>query len=205
MAEGQVSPKGIHIETRSGDPSAVAGASILASLSNHKKDISVLPPPGSNGENMQQGPETSTLPSAGDASESCIHDVDIAGETRKGPTENNEGDGISASDFAPNDTFHLNSIGLDARIDSEAGKLSGAKYELRPLLRMLAGSSAADLDLSGSILKVFDDQREATKDLDSQDGLPASRCQAFKDGLRQGILSPSDLQFSFDNFPYYLR
>ncbi|KAM0951129.1 putative transcription factor interactor and regulator FHA-SMAD family [Dioscorea sansibarensis] len=204
MAEGQVSPKGIHIETRSGDPSAVAGASILASLSNHKKDISVLPPPGSNGENMQQGPETSTLPSAGDASETCIHDVDITSETRKGPTENNEGDGISASDFAPNDTFHLNSIGLDARIDSEAGKLSGAKYELRPLLRMLAGSSAADLDLSGSILKVFDDQREATKDLDSQDGLPASRCQAFKDGLRQGILSPSDLQVSFDNFPYYL-
>lgn len=34
--------------------------------------------------------------------------------------------------------------------------------------------------------------------------LPPSRWQTFKDGLRQGILKPKDIDVTFDNFPYYL-
>lgn len=50
IAEAQSAPmKRIHYETRSRDTSAVTGASILASLSNHRKD-SVLPPPIQKGE-----------------------------------------------------------------------------------------------------------------------------------------------------------
>ncbi|KAK7859857.1 hypothetical protein CFP56_002099, partial [Quercus suber] len=47
ILEAQSAPiKGIHIEARSGDPSAVAGASILASLSNMPKDLTILQAPG---------------------------------------------------------------------------------------------------------------------------------------------------------------
>ncbi|XP_066358331.1 uncharacterized protein [Miscanthus floridulus] len=34
--------------------------------------------------------------------------------------------------------------------------------------------------------------------------LPPSGWQAFKDGLKQEILSPKDIEVTFDNFPYYL-
>ncbi|CAD6269904.1 unnamed protein product [Miscanthus lutarioriparius] len=34
--------------------------------------------------------------------------------------------------------------------------------------------------------------------------LPPSGWQAFKDGLKQEILSPKDIDVTFDNFPYYL-
>jgi hypothetical protein len=35
--------------------------------------------------------------------------------------------------------------------------------------------------------------------------LSASGWQAFKDWLKQGILSPKDIHVTLDNFPYYLR
>ncbi|KAJ0980660.1 hypothetical protein J5N97_008915 [Dioscorea zingiberensis] len=177
MTEAHVSPvKGIQLESRSGDPSAVAGASILASLSNHRKDIPVLPPSGSNNENIHQGSEMPSLPSVCDASVIGLPDLDINGNLERAATEQNAVDGAPASDFAVNEAFQLNTI----------------------------GSSAADLDLGGNIFKVFDDQRELPKDLDSSDVLPSNRFQVFKDGLRQGILNACDLQVSFDNFPYYL-
>ncbi|KAM0948537.1 putative transcription factor interactor and regulator FHA-SMAD family [Dioscorea sansibarensis] len=176
MTETQVSPaRGIQLEARSGDPSAVAGASILASLSNHRKDIPV-PHPGSNSHNIHQGPETPTLPSVCDASDIVLPDLDINGDLERGPTDHNGVDGPPASDFAANEAFQLSTI----------------------------ESPAADLDLSGNMFKVSEDQREVRKDLDSPDVLPTNRFQIFKDGLRQGVLSACDLQVSFDDFPYYL-
>ena len=42
--------KGLQFESRSRDPSAVTGASILASLSNIQKELSLLPPPSRKGK-----------------------------------------------------------------------------------------------------------------------------------------------------------
>ncbi|XP_077219095.1 uncharacterized protein LOC143853253 [Tasmannia lanceolata] len=188
--------KGIHLETSSGDPSAVAGASILASLSNLRKDLSVLPPPAQNGEDLQQGMETPTLPST----------CEVSAEQKGGASvpSSEKASVVLPSDLAANETFHLDSIGLDSRLDEEIRKIPGTNYELRPLLRMLAETSPSELDLSGSIFNAFDEQRELPKDFDSTTILPSTRCQAFKDSLHQGILSGSNIDVSFDDFPYYL-
>lgn len=66
------------------------------------------------------------------------------------------------------------------------------------------GSSTPDLDLTGSLYKLLEDQREVLKDLASSSTLPSTRCQAFKDSLKKGILNASDIEVSFDSFPYYL-
>ncbi|KAK9281285.1 hypothetical protein L1049_004182 [Liquidambar formosana] len=206
ILEAQSAPiKGIHIEARSGDPSAVAGASILASLSNIRKDLSLLPPPAKNGE--EQATELSTLPSGCGESENRIQDVDM-----KDSTDNNDGDGVSSrekevpSSEAANENLNIDSLGLDACMDAENGKVSGSTYELRPLLRMLAGSSA-DLDLNGSISKILDEQREIRellKNFDPPTISVSTRRQAFKDSLQQGILNSDNIEVSFENFPYYL-
>ncbi|RVW54528.1 hypothetical protein CK203_071447 [Vitis vinifera] len=206
ILEAQSAPvKGIHVEARSGDPSAVDGASILASLSNLRKDLSLLPPP-KNGEDVQQGTEMTTPPCG--ASDSCIPDADMK------DAENNDVAGVSSrektdvpSSEAANENLNLQSIGLDACTDTEIGKVPGATYELRPLLRMLAGSSSSDFDLSGSISKILEEQREIReilKDLEPPMALTSTRRQAFKDSLQEGILSSDDIEVSFESFPYYL-
>ncbi|KAG8663502.1 hypothetical protein MANES_01G217300v8 [Manihot esculenta] len=127
--------KGIQIETRSGDPSAFAGASILASLSDFQKDLSLLSPP----------------PKAGNR------------------------------------------------------KIAGSSHELRPLYRILAGSS--EFDLSGSISKILDEQREIRELLNVLDPptiLMSTRRQSYKDSLQEGIRNSEDIDVSFDSFPYYL-
>uniref|UniRef100_A0A1D1YT74 ATPase family AAA domain-containing protein 1 n=1 Tax=Anthurium amnicola TaxID=1678845 RepID=A0A1D1YT74_9ARAE len=207
--------KGLHFESQSGDPSAVAGASILASLSHLRKDLSVLPPPVQNGENVEQGLEAPTEPPACEVSESCTPDIDINCRVRNGTSQHNgvagvpSGDkaAVISADLTANDAFHINPVGLDARLDADMGKISRTNYEIRPFLRMIAGQSTSDLDLSGNVYKIFDDQREPRellKDFDSSVNLPSTRCQVFKDSLRQCILNASDIQISFDSFPYYL-
>lgn len=210
--EAQAVPvKGIQFETRSGDPSAVAGASILASLSNHKKDPS---PPASAGENARQGVDRHALPSACDVAEGCNSDLDKNCDARKGNTEHNgsaevpSGDKaavILSTDLCANESTQHDTIGSDAQLDADIGKISGTNYEIRPLLKMITGSSAAELDLTGKVFKVFEDQRELLRDLDTPASLPTTRCQAFKDGLKRGIVDASDIQVSFASFPYYLR
>jgi len=204
------SVKGIQFGTRSGDPSAFDGPSILASLSNQRNDSSAIASPAPNSENVQGAVEIPTLPSGCNVS-GCTPDLDSSCHVLNGSSELNGNAVIPSADKAAavvspdlpsNDSFHL---GLDARLDAELGKFSGTSCELRPLLRMLAGPSTSELDLSGSVFKVFEDSRELHKDLDSQAALPTSKCQAFKDSLKQGILNPSDIEVSFDNFPYYLR
>ncbi|KAG1365229.1 putative ATPase family AAA domain-containing protein 1 [Cocos nucifera] len=204
--------KGIQFESRSGDPSAVAGASILASLSNHKKDLSVIPP-ASSGDNAHQGVEKPALPAACDVLEGCNSDLDKNCDATKGNTEHNgstevpSGDKdavVLAANLGDNEATQHDTIGSDAQLDADIGKISGANYEIRPLLKMIAGSSTAELDLTGSIFKVFGDQRELLRDLDTPASLPTTRCQAFKDGLKQGIVDASDIQVSFESFPYYL-
>ncbi|XP_015891975.2 uncharacterized protein LOC107426342 isoform X3 [Ziziphus jujuba] len=200
------SVKGIHVEARSGDPSAVDGASILASMSNIRNDSSLLPPLAKAGVDLQQDVEMSSLPSGCGGSGDSTPDIDI-----KDCNNNNDQDGVSSrgkdlttSPDATNENPALDSLGLDACVDAEVGKLSGPAYELRPFLRMLAGSP--DIGFGGSISKMLDEQREIRellKDIDPP-VLISTRRQAYKDKLQQGILNPEDIEVSFESFPYFL-
>ncbi|KDP28140.1 hypothetical protein JCGZ_13911 [Jatropha curcas] len=82
ILEAQGAPiKGIQIEARSGDPSAFAGASILASLSDIQKDLSLIPPPAKADEDMPQNTEISTVPSLCGAPDDCIPEVNMKDTT----------------------------------------------------------------------------------------------------------------------------
>lgn len=71
---------------------------------------------------------------------------------------------------------------------------------------MLAGSSFSDLDLGASIYGVFDERTNLLKDFESSAGLPSlARFQTSKDNLQHEVLNGSQIDVSFDNFPYYLR
>ncbi|CAL5352313.1 unnamed protein product [Camellia sinensis] len=201
--------KGLQFETRAGDASAVAGASILASLSNLQKELSLLPPPSRNDEDVQQGSEIPTLPSACDVSNNLILDSEM-----KDASVRDDGTGGSSSEKAvvpssdvTSENPNLDTIGLEDAGDADIGKIPGETHELRPLLQMLAGSPASEFDLSGSISKILDEQREnreLLKDFDSP-MLASTMSQAFKDGLQEGIFTANNIEASFENFPYYLR
>ncbi|XP_044502674.1 uncharacterized protein LOC123223545 isoform X2 [Mangifera indica] len=205
ILEAQSAPlNSIHVEARSGDPSAVAGASILASLSSFKKDLSLLPPPAKTAEDVQNT-EICSLPSVCDGSDDP--DVEL-----KDTTSNNDlssrGKTVNPTSDAANENPNLDSIELDSCVDAEIGKIpEPTTYEIRPLLQMIAGSSSPDFDISGSLSRILDDQREL-RELFKESGrsmvLMSSRRQAFKDSLQEGILSPDNIDVSFENFPYYL-
>ncbi|XP_048235175.1 uncharacterized protein LOC8265478 isoform X2 [Ricinus communis] len=199
--------KGIQFEARSRDPSAFTGASILASLSGFPKDISLLSPPAKAGEDMQQNTEISTVPSACGARDDCIPEVDMKDSTNNGElAATTSGDkNIVPTSNTTGQNPNNDSLGLDASTDTGNRKVAGSAYELRPLFRILAGSS--EFDLSGSISKILDEQREIRellKDLDPPTILMSTRRQAYKDNLQQGILTPETIDISFDHFPYYL-
>lgn len=174
--------KGLQLESRSRDPSAVAGASILASLSNIQKELSLLPPPSRKGKGLQTG--ISSLPSA--CEDNRVIDTDM--KDASDPNDN------AAADVAPSS---------DKGVSDNVAAADVASHELRPLLRMLAGSSASEID----ILKILDERREIRdmlKDVEPPISLAARR-QAYKDALQQGILDPDTIEVTFDDFPYFLR
>ncbi|GKV04899.1 hypothetical protein SLEP1_g16992 [Rubroshorea leprosula] len=186
VLEAQTDPmKGI-IEARSGDPSAVAGATILASI--------------------KENPDVPTIPSGCDVSDDCIPEVDM-----KDSVSNNDASGASSREntIAPpsdaaNENQNHDGLGLDDSMDAENGKLPGAAYQLKPLLQILAGSSSSDFDLGG-IAKILDDPRAGLlRDFERPTALTSTRKQAYKDSLQEGILNPENIEVSFENFPYYL-
>ena len=197
---------GMQVEARSGDPSAVAGASILASLSNLHKDLARLPPAAKAGKNVQQNTDASSLPSGnGDG----VRDNEV-----KDTTNTDERTGavsaektVLASSAIGNENPSVDTMEVDANVDTDAGKMAAAATcELRPLLRMLAGSYP-DFDLSSSITKILEERRELRellKDVDTPAILASTRRQAFKESLQQRVLSADNIDVSFESFPYYL-
>lgn len=69
------SKNGLRIEARSGETSAVADASTLASLSHPTDELSLTPPSSRNGEEVQQGSELPSVPSTCKVSDNCIVDT----------------------------------------------------------------------------------------------------------------------------------
>ena len=205
ILETQSAPiKGMHIEGRSGDPSAVAGASILASLSNMPKDLTLLQAPAKTGEDLEQNTEMSVLPSGCGGSDDHTPEIDMKDADNDLAGVSSREKTVAPSPDAANENPNLGSLGLDPCMDTDIGKVPAANYELRPLLRMLAGSST-DFDLSGSISKMLDGHREfREKDFDPPISV-STRRQAYKDTLQQGIINPDTIEISFEGFPYYLR
>ncbi|XP_077228200.1 uncharacterized protein LOC143861157 isoform X2 [Tasmannia lanceolata] len=217
MAEGQInSVKGLHFETRSGDPSAVDGASILASLSSLRQDLSALPPPARNSDETQQGTDMTPLhPACDDVSDGCIEAMDLDGQERKcgsdpspvsdEPLGEKAAAVLSTDVGATGEDLHLDSAIPDSTVEADIVKISGVNDSLRPFLRMLAGSTSCDLDLGKTIIKqVLEERKELTKDSQSTTSGMSAKCAAFKEELQAGILDGRDIQVSFDKFPYYL-
>ncbi|KAL8232797.1 hypothetical protein R6Q57_002575 [Mikania cordata] len=176
--------KGLQLKKgeRSRDPSAVAGASILASLSNIQKELSLLPPPSHKGKDLQTG--IPNLPPA------CDNNRVIDTEMKDASDPND----AAAADVAP-----LSDKGVNDNVASA----DVATHDLRPLLRMLAGSSASEFD----VMKILHERREIRELLKEIVDPPislAARRQTYKDGLQQGILDPDAIEVTFDDFPYFL-
>ncbi|CAK9178021.1 unnamed protein product [Ilex paraguariensis] len=193
--------EGLHLEARTGDPSAVAVASTLASLSNLQNKLPLIPPSSQNDEGVQQDSEMPAPPSC-EMWDSGVVDADH--NDRSGASLSEKA--VVPSLDAANENLNFDSVGLDTSVDAEIGKVSGATHEVKPLLRMLAGSSASDFDLNDSISKIFDEPSEGGELLKDFDPpvLTSAKHQTFKDELKQGIIDAKNIEVSFENFPYYL-
>ncbi|KAF2314198.1 hypothetical protein GH714_024018 [Hevea brasiliensis] len=188
----------LQLERRSGDPSAVAGASILASLSSLRQDIPRYKSPDQNTGKIHQGTE---MPA-----HSVVHD---------GTEVELDGLEINSTPNAGSDkAADIGAVGKDLPHDcnqdsgTEAGnvKLSGVNDLIRPFFRMLAQSTSCKQKLSKSICKqVLEERDEWARDsqLASTSGV-SLRCAVFKEDIHAGILDGEKIKVSFDDFPYYL-
>ncbi|CAI0424844.1 unnamed protein product [Linum tenue] len=192
--------KGIPLEARSGDSSAFAGASILASLSNVHKDL-FLPHASKAGEDTQNKPDPSILSPIGITPGDHIPEVDMKDSTNNSeqPFVPPREDIFVPSENCASENPNLEALPMDCCADGETGKTPFPISELRPLLQMLAGSSS-----QREIAKIFEGRKELLRDLDRSAILLSTGRQAFKDNLQKGILSPESIEVSFENFPYYL-
>lgn len=203
ILETQSAPvNGLHIEARSRD-SAVDGASILASMSNVPNDLSLLPASAKAGGDLQQDADMPSTPSGCGGSDDRTPDTEMKDSTNINDQVSGDKDIVSYPDTA-NENPNLDSLALDSCMDAETGKASGPRWN--PILRMLS-SSGAKFDFSGSLSKILNEPREIRELLQDFEPpiLMSTRRQAFKDKLQQGILNPSDIEVTFESFPYYLR
>lgn len=204
------SVKRIRTDKRTGDASAVAGTEILASTSNQSKDLPAAPS-ASAGENSQRVVRPMASSASDKSKGRCISPEKQCenGENVNDVNSNIEDSSVDVAappvspDAVANDTCQHNGFGPDAPLGVEIGKI--ATYKIRPVLRMIAGSTISEFDLTGDLFKALEDQRDLIRDLNASASVPPSRCQAFKDAMKQGIISPSDIEVTFDKFPYYLR
>ncbi|KAF9671691.1 hypothetical protein SADUNF_Sadunf12G0073900 [Salix dunnii] len=189
----------LQLERRSGDPSAVAGASILASLSSLRPDLSRWKSPGQTASKIHNGTEV--------PAQSGVHD---GAEAELDGMEGNSTPNLGSAKAAEVGAINQN-LPHDSSQDSgtEAGNvnISGMNDLIGPFFRMLARSSSCKQKLSKNICKqVLEERNEWPKDsqLASTSGM-SLRCAVFKDDLHAGILDGKNIEVSFDNFPYYLR
>ncbi|XP_023542558.1 uncharacterized protein LOC111802436 isoform X1 [Cucurbita pepo subsp. pepo] len=203
-----VSVKGLEVQSgvgkflqlgkRTGDPSAVAGASILASLSSLREDISRWKPPSQTSSKTHQGAE---LPSNSVVHDAMELDIDAL-EANSNPEVRND----KAVDSSTTNRNLVPGSNPDAVIEAGNVKLSGVNDLIGPLFRMLAQSTSCKLKLSKSICKqVMEERNQWIGELQpaSTSGM-SLRCAAFKEDVHAGIVDGRDLEVSFENFPYYL-
>ncbi|KAJ8446970.1 hypothetical protein Cgig2_006598 [Carnegiea gigantea] len=199
ILEAQSAPaKSRDVNARGRDTSAVAGASILASLSNISKGFQHLPSSRGNDEDSVPG-------SLSGASDNGFCDVDTNDSM---DLEDYNGDSLNQKegDVGSDENMNVDEVAKDNDMDTEEGRIPGSNNELRPLLQLLARSSNADVDFSSSLSKLLEEQRQLRELLREIDGptFGSTRRQAFKDVLRQSIVSSGEIDVSLESFPYYL-
>lgn len=176
--------KGIPFEVRSGDDTAVVVASTLASLSDHRKEFSLVPLSSEKDEDAQQGSEMPCGPENCEVSDNCGVDVEMKDiPDNSGPSWGNKARFQPSN--APNEDL------AHGRVDVDSVDLSR--------------STAPELGLN--FANILDNQRvnrDLIKDLDHPI-LTETRRQAYKDALQQGLLDANKIEVSFGSFPYYLR
>ncbi|KAJ6970735.1 hypothetical protein NC653_035114 [Populus alba x Populus x berolinensis] len=188
----------LQLERRSGDPSAVAGASILASLSSLRPDLSRQKSPGQTTSKIHHGIDV--------PAQSVIHDgSEVELDGMEGNSTPNLGSD-KAAEVGAIDHNLPHDCGQDSGTEAGNVKISGMNDLIGPFFRMLARTSSYKHKLSKNICKqVLEERNEWTKDsqLASTSGM-SLRCAAFKEDLHAGILDGKNIEVSFDNFPYYL-
>lgn len=175
----------------------MAGASILASLSSLRQDLSRLKSPSqSNASKARQGTDASPHSALRDNAEAELDGL----EGNSAPNVGSD----KAADVGASDKNHPMECDPDASMEAGNVKLSGMNDFLRPFFRMLARSSCK-LKLSKSICKQVLEERNATRDMLASTSGTSVRCAVFKEDVHAAILDGRDIEVSFENFPYYLR
>ncbi|CAN6464826.1 unnamed protein product [Victoria cruziana] len=200
--------RGSQLEARTKDPSDVAGASILASLSSLAQDLSDSPV-HKNGAEPQLEAKRPSPPPTSTSFEKYPLVVDDCGRKSSSdeefdslvPPPDDKAEIAPESESEPH--IDLENMGPETGTRTDNVKFSGINDSLRPILRMLT-SVAGDLDLSRSLFNLVAEERGI---LASQAPLGAgssNRFQAFKEQLLARVLDAKEIDVSFDNFPYYL-
>ncbi|KHN31902.1 ATPase family AAA domain-containing protein 1-A [Glycine soja] len=186
--------KFFQFERRAGD---LAGASILASLSSLRPELTRWKSPSQTASKPQQGTDVS--------SHSVLPD---GTETELDGLEGNSAPNVATDKASDVGTSDKNSP-MDCDPDdagTEAGnvKISGVNAFLGPFFRVLAGSTCK-LKLSKSICKQVFEERNGTRDAQAASTSGTSvRCAVFKEDVHAAILDGKEIEVSLDNFPYYL-
>ncbi|WOG87309.1 hypothetical protein DCAR_0206532 [Daucus carota subsp. sativus] len=186
--------KGLQLEDGVRDPSAVAGASVLATLSNIPKEFSLLPPPSP--------PELPPLLSPCKVSDNGNVDADMDAVDHCGGADASLPEKTSVLSMTTNNINH--DTGLEASVDADTRQVPAVTNRPTQGSPMLAGSATPEFDLTGSISKILDFQLEAGESKDISPILLLRRLQLYKNGLQQRILKSEDIDVSFESFPYYL-
>ncbi|GLT96235.1 hypothetical protein SLE2022_138760 [Rubroshorea leprosula] len=186
------------LERKAGDPSAVAGAAVLASLSSSRPDLSLWKSPAQATSKIHQ---VTDFPA-----HSVVHDgIDVELDSLEGNSSANM-KSDKAADVGAMDKILPPDCNRDSSIESGNVKLSRMNNILRPFLRMFAPSTSGYLNLSKSVCKqVLYERNEWTRD--SQPASTSSmslQCAVFREDIKAGILDGRNLEVSFDSFPYYL-
>lgn len=189
--------KFMQLERRSGDPSAVAGASILASLSNLRQDLTRWKSPSQTASKPHQGADVSIHTVLPDGTE-----IELDGLGNSTPSM---GTDKAADAEASNKNTPMDCDPEDAGAEPGNVKYSGVNDLLRPFFRILAGSTTCKLKLSKSICKQVLEERNGAEDTQAASTSGTSvRCAVFKEDAHAAILDGKEQEVSFDNFPYYL-
>lgn len=184
----------MQFEKKTGDPLEMAGASILASLSNFRERLKGK---SLSQNKAQQGTDVSAHSAPHDNTE-----MELDGqEGDSAPI----GESDKAAGVGESDKNQAMECDPDANAEADNVNLSGMPDFLRPLFRILAQSSCK-LKLSKSIFKQVLEERNGTSAIlaASTSGMSV-RCAVFKEEVRAAILDGKDIEVSFDHFPYYLR
>ncbi|KZV54361.1 hypothetical protein F511_03616 [Dorcoceras hygrometricum] len=209
MLESHDKPiKGLHTEARSGDPSAVAVASTLASLSNIREELSLVPP-SHNSEGVHEVSELPSVPLACEVSDSPLEDAVMKEDNCLEDTIMKDTSDRKHGPLLPileKTSVPSRDVNKSCNRDTQNEETDIENNDFRPIMQVLAGSTVSEYDISSSISRILDEHRkfiDQLKDTDPPISV-SSRRQAFKDGLQQGLLDCKNSDISFENFPYYL-